>query len=92
MNILPSLFLIINILLWVIKIVENSKLQKLLTQGPKHREPRSNNFNKALAEITTGSGNCIEKLASKTKYNVNKWKTTIFEKINLKIRKLKSKS
>ena len=79
-------------MLRLIRIIENSKLQKLLTQGPNYREPRSNNFNKALVEITTSSDNCIENLASKNKYNVNKWKTMIFEKINLKIKQLKTKA
>ena len=52
-------------------IVGNSKLRKLLTKGPNCREPRSTNFNKTFAEVTTGIDNCIENLASKTKYNVN---------------------
>ena len=55
---------------------------------------RSTNFNTAFAEIATGSDNCIENLASKTKYNVNnfdQWKKMILEKINLKIEKLKTK-
>ena len=74
-----------------IRIVGNSKL---LTKGPNYREPRSTNYNKAFAEITTGLDNYIENLASKTKCNVNnfhQWKKVILEKINLKIEKLKTK-
>ena len=54
-----------------LRIIVNSKLRKLLTKGHNYREPRSTNFNKAFAEITTSLDNCIENLASETKYNVN---------------------
>ena len=43
--------------------------RKAESKGPNYREPRSTNFNKAFAEITTGLDNCIN-LASKSKYNV----------------------
>lgn len=38
-----------------LKILGNSKLSKLLTKCPNHREPRSTNFNNTFADITTGS-------------------------------------
>ena len=76
-----------------LRIVGNSALWKLLTKGPDYRESISTNFSKAFAEITTGLDNCIQNLASKTKYIVNnfdQWKKTILEKNDLEIEKLRT--
>ena len=90
-----------------LRIAGNSKLRKLLTKTltienldqlisikcPNQREPRSANFNKVFAEITTGLEYYIENLASKTKYNVNNFdqsKKMILERINLQINLLQS--
>jgi len=35
-----------------LRLIENTKLRKLLTKGPNYREPCSINFSKALTEIT----------------------------------------
>ena len=75
-----------------LRIVRNSNLWKLLTKSPNFREPMSTDFNKAFAEVTTGSENCIENLASKMKYSVNNFdqcEKIILEEINLEIEKLK---
>ena len=37
-----------------LRISGNSKLSKLLTKRPNHREPRSTNFYNPFADITTG--------------------------------------
>ena len=83
-----------------LRIAGNSKFRKLLTKTltienldqlisvkcPNQREPRSANFNKVFAEITTGLEYYIENLASKTKYNVNNFdqsKKMILERINI---------
>ena len=65
-------------------------MESLFPWEPRYREPKSTNFNKDFAEITTALDNCTEK----AKYNVNsidQWKKMILEKINLKIEKLKAK-
>ena len=67
-----------------LRIAGNSRLWILFTKGPNYREPRSTNFNKAIAEITSGLDNCIENLANKIQYNVNifdQWKKMISEKL-----------
>ena len=75
---------------------ETLKLWKLLTEGPNYTEPRSTNFNKAFAKTKVGLDNCIEKLASKIKYNVNnfdQWKKILKKNKpkNTKIKKKKKK-
>ena len=47
------------------RIAGNSRFWILFTKGPSYREPRSTNFKKAIAEITSGLDNCIENLANK---------------------------
>ena len=50
-----------------LRIVENTKLGKLLSKGPNYREPRSFNFTKASKAIETALEDCIKRLEQKTK-------------------------
>ena len=71
-----------------LRIVENSKLRKLLTKGPNYRQPKSINLNKAKKEIITALNQCIENLAIKTKNNVasfQTWKETIINKLETRL-------
>ena len=43
-----------------LNIVENAKLRKLLSRGPKYREPKQLDFISAKSEIVKGIDNCIE--------------------------------
>ena len=51
---------------WKENLVRHQKVSKHY-----ENDCRSSNFNKALAEMITGSGNSIENSVRKTKYNVN---------------------
>ena len=78
-----------------LRIVRNPNLWKLLTKSPNYREPMSTDFNKAFAEVTTGSENCIENLASKMKYSVNNFdqcEKIIFGRNSSRNRKIKRKN
>ena len=78
-----------------LRIVRNPNLWKLLTKSPNYREPMSTDFNKAFAEVTTGSENCIENLASKMKYRVNNFdhcEKIIFGRNSSRNRKIKRKN
>ena len=49
-----------------LRIVENSKLRKLLTKGPNFREPRTLNFKIAFEKIKSAINQCIDNLSNKT--------------------------
>ena len=76
-----------------LRIVECSKLRKLLTHGPNYREPQSLNYNKCKKSIELAIENCINKLAEKYKVNkslLDSWKNAIKERIENKIKTLKT--
>ena len=49
-----------------LKIVENSKLSKLLTKGPNLRELTTQNFKIAFEKIKSAINQCIDNLSNKT--------------------------
>ena len=76
-----------------LRIVKCTKLRKLLTHGPNYREPQSLNYNKCKTSIVSAIENCINKLALKydlTKSSFDSWKDSIIEKIENKIKVLKT--
>ena len=74
-----------------LRLIENTKLRKLLTKGPNYREPRSINFSKALKEISIGIDELIESLSSKTddadQHKI--WRDLVILKVKSKITELK---
>ena len=75
-----------------LRIVENSKLRKLLSRGPNYREPKSLNFSKALSEIKTALDTCTENLAEKTQQDISTfdtWKAHVISMVEAKIESLK---
>ena len=77
-----------------LRIVQNSKLRKLLTKGPNYREPRTLNFHKCKSAITSGLDECIDNLSSKYKIdssNFQAWKNLILQKVEDKIQFLKAR-
>ena len=75
------------------RIIENSKLRRLLTKGPNYREPRSLNFSKAFNDIKSALDSCVDSINSKTQYSTTSlkdWKMKVLEKVQEKIDILKN--
>ena len=75
-----------------LRIIENNKLRKLLSKGPKYREPYKKNYKKCKEVINNALNDCINNMGDK--YKINKidfksWKQIIMEKVNNKIKKCK---
>ena len=69
-------------------IVSNDKLRKLISKGPKYREPQQFSYPKAKDSILSGLDDCIQ--AWSTKQNVpvalfKNWKDTIVRQIDQRI-------
>ena len=69
-------------------IVKNAKLRKLLSRGPKYREPKQLDFISAKSEILKGIDNCIENYCDR--YHLDKvvlkaWKVEIVKAIDERI-------
>ena len=77
-----------------IRIVQNNKLRKLLCKGPKYREPVSINLSNCKTEIknslTKFSSDWCNKKGVPVKCFTH-WISIVMEKVNNKIKKLKSK-
>ena len=74
------------------QIVKSNKLRKLLIKGPKYREPKTLDWEKAREAILRGITECCESIS--TKHNITitelfEWKNTILTKIDNKIASLK---
>ena len=83
-----------HILTGNLSIVTNSKLRKLLSKGPKYREPVYICWDKAKKEITEGLDNYIDKLATDkgvTKMYFMEWRHFILDLVDNKINTLKDK-
>ena len=67
-------------------IVQNNKLRKLLSKGPKYREPVSINLSNCKTDIITkfSSDWCNKK-------EVPQWTSLVMEKINILIKELENK-
>ena len=80
-------------------IVQNNKLRKLLCKGPKYREPVSINFSNCETEIknriTKFSSDWCNKKGVHVKFSTcqsfTQWISIVTEKVNKKIKELKSK-
>ena len=76
-----------------LRIIENSKLRKLLAKGPNYREKKTINYSKCIKEIDNAFNLCASNLA--TKYNLpissfDSWIANIKYKVKRKVRHLKS--
>ena len=77
-----------------LRIIENSKLRKLLTKGPNYREPKTLNYKKCKQSIESAMSSSMESLAEKYKLNVEDlmpWKNKILQLVDKRITQLKSK-
>ena len=74
-----------------LRIVQDNKLRKLLSKGPKYREPATLDFGKGKEEILKGIRDCVAKLSAKYFVDVSKfddWFNTISQFIDSKIEPL----
>jgi len=78
-----------------LRMIENSKLRRLLSKGPNYREPKTINWKKCRDKITEGVEVCIGRLISGGKGlsegDLSSWKNEILEKVESKITSLKAK-
>ena len=76
------------------RIIENTKLRKLLSKGPNYREPKTLNYKKCKLSIESSLSSSVEVLANKYNLNVEDlypWKNKILELVDKRITQLKSK-
>ena len=66
-----------------LRIISNSNLRKLFSKGPKYREPKSINLNKAKECILDGLAQCIDNWCNK--YGINKVLFSEWININSKL-------
>ena len=78
-----------------LRIVQNNKLRKLISKGPKFREPRFLNLNKCLNAVCSGLDEFIQKTTSKCKSvkkdSLKAWKDKILFFVENRIKYLKNK-
>jgi len=77
-----------------LRIVKDNKLRKLLSKGPKYREPTTLNFDKSKEVIINGIKECVTKLSAKYVIDVNKfddWVQTILQLVDNKISLLENR-
>ena len=82
-----------HILTGNLSIVKNNALRKLLTKGPKYREPRNINFQKARDNIVSGLQDCIDKWCHKKglpPHVLSDWRNTVLELVDKRILILKN--
>ena len=80
-----------HILTGDLSIVENNSLRKILSKGPKYREPKPLNFGKAREHIVTGLDNCISKWCNKKGLPIDILKDrkhAVLEKVDNRIKSL----
>jgi len=78
-----------------LSIVENKDLKSLLLKGPKYRENKTLNFDKAKECVMTGVQNCVKDWCIKNKVKeevMNDWVFNVSELVDVKIQQLKSKN
>ena len=74
-----------------LSIVEDNTLRKILSKGPKYREPKPLNFTKAKDHIIAGLDKCIGKWCGKKGLPIDvlaEWKHTVLEKVDSRIQSL----
>ena len=77
-----------------LRFIQNSKLRKLFTQGPKYREPRVDNWTEARKCILDGVNACASKWCSDHKKNsvvLNSWVKSVMSLVDKKIELLKAR-
>ena len=77
-----------------LRIVKDNKLRKLLSKGPKYREPITLDFVSGKAEIVNGIRDCVAKLSAKYFIDVTKfddWVNTISQSVDNKIELLENR-
>ena len=75
-----------------LRIVENSKLRKLLTKGPNFREPKTVNYTKCMNTIKTSLETFISSMANKFGFDESEllaWKDKVLSELNHKVHRLK---
>ena len=77
-----------------LRMIENNKLRKLLSNGPNYREPRTRNYKKCKEAVTTAIDRCVENLS--IKYKIDKkcfmqWSDRVKNKVQSKLKELKEK-
>ena len=76
-----------------LNIVDNDKLRKLISKGPKYREPKRFSYAKAKNSIVLGLNECINTWSTKQKVPVAEfkdWKYAVIRKIDERISFLES--
>ena len=71
-----------------LRLINNNNLRKIFSKGPKYRESKTINFEKARTCILSGLEECVNKFCSKHGINVSffaEWIANIKEKINTRI-------
>ena len=77
-----------------LRIVENEKLRKLLSRGPKYRESKQLDFVSARKEIVLGIENCIKNYCDKYRMNIsvlNGWRVEVLKAVDDRILEISSK-
>ena len=77
-----------------LRIVQNNKLRKLLSKGPKYREPVSINWNNCKTELKKAVLNCIKQWSCREGINESvftEWLNNIIVEIDSKIDELKQR-
>ena len=77
-----------------LRIVHNNKLRKLITKGPKYRQPSTISWDKAKSSIVDGLNETVEHLSNKfgiNKLQFSEWKNEILGNIDYRIDKYKRK-
>ena len=72
-----------------LSIVENIKLRKLLSRGPKYRESKQLNFELARKEILKGIDKCIDTYCDRHRLNkavLHAWRTEVLKGIDDRIK------
>ena len=84
-----------HILTGDLRIIENTRLRKLMSKGPNYREARSINWKKCKEKIEEGLEICASKLAGSVKRLVQAdllpWKEMVLQKVDAKIAFLRKK-
>ena len=77
-----------------LRIIENSKLRKLLSKGPNYRDNKFLNYRKCLSAIESAIDSTIEKVVEKYGFegeHFDDWKNEIVNKVKSRINVLKNK-
>ena len=76
-----------------LRIVRDNKLRKIISKGPKFREPQKLDWDKARDSIKSGITDCVSSWCAKHRKNKNvllAWQTEVNSKVDERIDKLKT--